>query len=221
MTEGDIHDADVLRRRMVDEQIRQRGITHPRVLDVMSTLPRERFITGVPLTVAYGDHALPIESGQTISQPYMVAAMSAALDPSPTDRVLEIGTGSGYQAAVLAMLAGHVYTVERIADLQVAALLRFADLGISNVTGRVGDGTLGWPAFAPYQRIIVTAGAPEPPAALFAQLAEGGRMVVPVGSAAHQVLLTIDKVGGRIVERAGVACRFVPLIGDQGWQSDA
>ena len=167
--------------------------------------------------MAYDDHALGIGLGQTISQPYMVAVMTAALQLSPADRVLEIGTGSGYQAAVLAHLAGSIVSIERHAPLADAARARLAALGLTNVTVVVGDGTEGYAAGAPYDAVVVTAGAPHVPAALREQLAEGGRLVVPVGSAWHQDLVLVERHGAAFREVSGEGCVFVPLIGKDGW----
>jgi len=207
------------RQRMVDEQIRRRGITDPRVLRVMELTPRERFVLPQAADQAFADQALPIECRQTISQPYMVAAMTTLLKLQPHHRVLEIGTGSGYQTAVLAQLCRTVYTIERLPLLTEMAHATLHELGIHNVVYRVGDGTLGWPEEAPFDRIIVTAGAPaEPPPALLEQLAESGRMVIPVGSESDQILTVIDRAHGRFHEHPQFPCRFVKLIGQQGWQ---
>lgn len=206
------------RRRMVDEQIRARGVKDERVLRVMEEIPRERFLPPDQVEHAFTDAAVPIGLGQTLSQPYMVAAMTAQLDPQPHHRVLEIGTGSGYQTAILARLAREVYTIERIAGLQIAARELLASLGFENVRYQVGDGTQGWPAAAPFDGIMVTAGAPEVPKALVEQLVDGGRMVIPVGDLDEQTLTTIVRRGGRTIEMPGFTCRFVKLIGEQGWR---
>lgn len=206
-----------LRRRMVQEQLRSRGIRDERVLAVMEEIPRERFVGTANLAAAYEDRALPIAEGQTISQPYMVAAMTAALQPAPTHRVLEIGTGSGYQTAILARLAGQVYTIERIELLAQEAARRLRELGFTNIVYRVGDGTLGWPEAAPFDRILVTAGAPRIPSPLVDQLAEGGRLVIPVGPAESQTLVAVDRYGDKTIERPMMGCRFVPLVGRAGW----
>jgi protein-L-isoaspartate(D-aspartate) O-methyltransferase len=209
------------RQRMVDEQIRRRGIGDPRVLRVMELTPRERFVAPQASGQAFADQALPIECRQTISQPYMVAAMTTLLRVQPHHRVLEIGTGSGYQTAVLAQLCQTVYTVERLPLLTETAHATLHELGIHNVVYRVGDGTLGWPEEAPFDRIIVTAGAPpEIPPALLEQLAEGGRLVIPVGGETDQILTAVDRVQGRFHEHPQFPCRFVKLIGRQGWQPD-
>src|SRR5688572_14592650 len=179
------------RRRMVEEDLRRRGIRDPRVLEAMAQVPRHRFVPEGGRRHAYEDRALPLELGQTISQPYMVAYMSEALRVRATDRVLEIGTGSGYQTAVLARLAAEVFTVERIGDLQGAAREILEELDVRNVRYRVGDGTLGWAEHAPYDRILVTAGAPAIPPALRDQLGDGGVLVIPVGEPDEQELLVV------------------------------
>jgi len=206
---------------MVRDQIRARGITDPRVLDAMAAVPRERFVRASEQHEAFSDRALPIDCGQTISQPYIVAAMTEALQVGPEHSVLEIGTGSGYQTAVLAALARHVYTVERLPRLQDQARRRLESLGVRNVSYRVGDGTLGWEEFAPYDRILVTAAAPDVPPTLIKQLADGGRLVIPVGPAAQQMLVAIDKQGGRLTETRRLPCCFVKLVGREGWPEGA
>jgi protein-L-isoaspartate(D-aspartate) O-methyltransferase len=205
------------RREMVEHQLRGRDITDARVLSVMSEIPRQLFVPPAHRASAYEDRALPITCDQTISQPYMVALMTQVLQVDPAHRVLEIGTGSGYQAAVLAELVSHVYTIERIDALVAEARLRLEALGITNVTYHVGDGTLGWPAWAPYDRILVTAGAPTIPQPLIDQLVDGGLLVVPVGGADEQILTVVQKLQQRTVERPTIPCRFVKLIGQEGW----
>ncbi|MCL2330172.1 MAG: protein-L-isoaspartate(D-aspartate) O-methyltransferase [Phycisphaerae bacterium] len=207
------------RRRMVDEQVRRRGISDPRVLAAMEEIPRERFLPADVAREAFADAAVHIGWEQTISQPYMVAAMTAQLGPQPYHRVLEIGTGSGYQTAILARLAGagRVYTIERLPMLQEAARVLLTSLGFSNVEYRVGDGCVGWPEAAPFNRIMVTAGAPAVPQALVDQLADGGRLIVPVGGADEQILTTVERRGERTIEIPGMRCRFVKLIGQGGW----
>jgi protein-L-isoaspartate(D-aspartate) O-methyltransferase len=204
---------------MVDRQLTSRGIRDPLVLDAMRTVPREAFVPSHLIECAYDDGPLPIGEGQTISQPYVVAFMIEAASPRATDRALEIGTGSGYAAAVLASIAKEVYTVERIATLADAAAHRLVDLGYRHVHVQCGDGTLGWPEHAPYDVIIVTAGGPRVPPALVAQLAAGGRLVMPVGSDPHfqQLVRLRRQVDGKIVEDQLEAVAFVPLIGAQGW----
>ncbi|HEV8384629.1 MAG TPA: protein-L-isoaspartate(D-aspartate) O-methyltransferase [Candidatus Acidoferrales bacterium] len=205
------------RREMVEEQIRDRGVRDPRVLDAMLRVPRHEFVPEDFVPGAYADQPLPIGEGQTISQPFMVAAMTQALELQGHERVLEIGTGSGYQAAVLAVLAREVYSVENLASLAAVAQARLVRLGYDNVQVHSGDGTLGWPAAAPYDAIMVTAAAPHVPSPLVEQLAEGGRMVIPVGSAAEQELLRVRKTEGRITSETLHYCRFVPLLGRHGW----
>jgi protein-L-isoaspartate(D-aspartate) O-methyltransferase len=206
------------RRRMVEEDLRRRGIADPRVLDAMASVPRHEFVPEAERGASYEDRALPLEVGQTISQPYMVGYMTEALQLRPTDRVLEIGTGSGYQTAVLARLAAQVFTVERIPDLQGAAREILERLDVANVRYRIGDGSLGWPEEAPFDRILVTAGAPAVPASLEEQLSEdGGRMVIPVGEPDVQQLVAVTRVGNELTTEALLECRFVPLVGDEGW----
>jgi protein-L-isoaspartate(D-aspartate) O-methyltransferase len=210
---------DTLTRRdaMLRSQIERRGMHDPRVLAAMRAVPRELFVPADLATAAYDDRALPIGSDQTISQPYMVAVMTQALQIAPGGRVLEIGTGSGYQAAVLSQLAREVYTLERRPELADQARARLAALGCENVHVVVADGTAGYPERAPYDGILVTAGAPRVPEPLTAQLAEGGRLVIPVGTAREQDLVTIERTGDRLQQTAGEPCVFVPLIGRFGW----
>ena len=203
---------DMLRR-----QLRGRGIADPRVLGAMEKIPRERFVPPESTADAYADRALGIGCDQTISQPYMVALMTEALELDGSETVLEIGTGSGYQTAVLAELAREVLSIERLPPLVAEARKTLDELGYRQVTIRAGDGTLGWPERAPFTRIIVTAMAAECPPALFAQLAEGGILVIPLGGRDSQILETIRKVEGRKQSTALSGCRFVPLIGEQGW----
>lgn len=205
------------RRRMVNEQIRQRGITHSRLLAVMEEVPRERFLPAGAAQYAFDDAAVALSMGQTISQPFMVALMTARLDPQPHQRILEIGTGSGYQTAVLARMAADVYTIDRLGPLQEAAKGVLDALGFTNIHYRVGDGSVGWREAAPFDGIIVTAAAPQIPAPLLDQLADHGRLVVPVGGKDEQVLTIVERRGERIVETHSTHCRFVKLIGDAGW----
>jgi protein-L-isoaspartate(D-aspartate) O-methyltransferase len=204
---------------MVDQQLWRRGLRDPAVLQAMRTVPREAFVPGGLTQRAYDDCPLPIGQGQTISQPYVVAFMIAAAAPQATDRALEIGTGSGYSAAVLASMVKEVLTVERIPTLATAASRRLADLGYQNVHVRCGDGTLGWPEHAPYDIIIGTAGGPRVPPALLAQLAAGGRLIMPVGSEpCLQRLVRISRrADGVLTDEQLEAVAFVPLIGEQGW----
>jgi protein-L-isoaspartate(D-aspartate) O-methyltransferase len=204
---------------MVDEQLAARGIRDPLVLAAMAKVPREAFVSARQAAFAYEDEALPIDEGQTISQPYIVAVMTQALALARTDRVLEIGTGSGYSAAVLAEIAAEVYTVERLVPLAERARRRLDDLGYGNVHVLTGDGTLGWADHAPYDAIAVTAGAPGVPPALLDQLAIGGRLVMPVGTAAYdQRLIRIVRAAADDFRHEPLeAVAFVPLIGAQGW----
>jgi protein-L-isoaspartate(D-aspartate) O-methyltransferase len=207
------------RHEMVDLQLAARGIQDPAVLDAMRTVPREAFVPPHLIECAYDDGPLPIGEGQTISQPYVVAFMIAAVSPAVTHRALEIGTGSGYSAAVLASIVKEVYTIERLSPLADTAARRLADLGYRNVHVRCGDGTLGWPDQAPYDVIIVTAGGPRVPPALIAQLAVGGRLVMPVGSdpSFQQLVRLRRQADGEIVEDQLEPVAFVPLIGAEGW----
>lgn len=202
---------------MVEDQIRARGVKDPRVLAAMEEVPRERFIPFTRQEVAYEDRALPLDCGQTISQPFMVAYMTELLQVEPQSKVLEVGTGSGYQAAILAKLARTVHTIERLEALRVQAERTLRSLNITNVVFHVGDGSLGVPQEAPFDRILVTAGAPRVPQRLIEQLADGGRLVIPVGDADEQTVMLIVRQGDRTTEKPMLACRFVPLIGSQGW----
>lgn len=205
------------RLAMVEEQLRLRGIRNECVLKAMEHVPRHEFIPRESWDVAYGDYPVPIGEGQTISQPYIVAAMVEWLKVQPMDRVLEVGTGTGYQAAVLAQLAADVVTVERQPRLAEEAKSNFDRLGYRNIRVAIGDGSLGVPEFAPYQEIVVAAAAPSIPPALFAQLAEGGRLMLPVGSRDSQVLQLVRKVEGAPVVSSRESVRFVPLIGEKGF----
>ena len=203
---------------MVAQQLERRGIRDKRVLEAMASVPREVFVPGVPASLAYDDRALPIDAGQTISQPYMVARMSELLEVEPGDHVLEIGTGSGYQAAVLTRLGAHVTTIERHADLADTARERLAELGIRDVDLRVGDGSQGAPDDAPWDGIIVTAAAPAIPDALREQLAVGARLVIPVGPRYQQDLIVVERRGPTDwQEWSDGAVIFVPLVGEGGW----
>lgn len=213
---------EITRKRMVQEQIIARGITTPRVIETLLKIPRHLFVQEAMADQAYSDGALPIGEKQTISQPFMVALMTDLLELKPQDHVLEIGTGSGYQTAVLASLCRRVYTIERIRPLAMQARKVLDSLHLLNVNIKVGDGTLGWPEEAPFDAILVTAGAPAVPDALAAQLVPGGRLVIPVGDEASQTILRIRKEpDGSLTRETGVGCRFVPLIGQQGWQTAA
>ena len=208
---------EAARLDMVETQIRKRGVSSQRVLDAMASVPRHEFVSADFQSEAYADRPLPIGEGQTISQPYMVAAMAEALELTGSDRVLEIGTGCGYQAAVLSLLAREVITVESRTPLALAAQERLTDLGYTNVHVHNGDGSLGLPDFAPYDAILVTAAAPEIPRVFAGQLREGGRLVIPVGSQDNQDLVQARKVNGELKSRVLFQCRFVLLLGRYGW----
>jgi protein-L-isoaspartate(D-aspartate) O-methyltransferase len=201
------------RQRMVAGQLIARGITDPRVLAAMGDVPREQFMPTEVRREAYDDGPVPIGHGQTISQPYIVAFMTEKLAPQPGDRILEIGTGSGYQAAILARLVKDVYTIEIIAPLAERARADLARLGYSNVHSRAGDGYLGWPEAAPFDAIIVTCAPDRVPEALVQQLREGGRMIIPVGERRRQELYLLEKRGGKVEQRAVLPVRFVPMTG--------
>jgi protein-L-isoaspartate(D-aspartate) O-methyltransferase len=208
-------DAGVARTRqeMVERQLRGRDIRDPAVLRAMATVPRHRFVSPALASLAYSDRALPIEEGQTISQPYIVALMTQLLELVGLEKVLEVGTGSGYQAAVLAEIVKQVYTIEILPGLAASAARRLEALGYAQVTVRTGDGYRGWPEAAPFDAIVVTAGATHIPEPLVAQLAEGGRLVIPVGaSSATQELIQGRKIAGRLVTRVIIPVRFVPLL---------
>lgn len=208
-----------LREEMVTRQIEGRGIRDPRVLAAMRAVPRERFVPPGLAHMAYSDGALPIDEKQTISQPYIVGLMAAAAEPRPGDRSLDVGTGSGYAAAVMARCVGHVYSIERIEALAEKARRALGEAGIDNVTVRVGDGTLGWPEEAPFDSIVVAAGAPAAGETLKRQLAPGGRLVVPIEAGGCQQLVRIRRIGEEAFERDDLgAVRFVPLIGAEGWE---
>lgn len=209
------------RHDMVETQIRKRHITNRRVLECLERVPRHEFVPAEFRNRAYEDAPLPIGAGQTISQPYIVAAMTSALDLRGDERVLEIGTGFGYQAAVLACLSREVFTVEFRAELATEAAERLARLGYGTVHVHCGDGTLGLSEFAPYDAILVAAAAPSVPAPLLAQLAEGGRMVVPVGGAENQDLRLIERSHDTLRTTMLEPCRFVPLLGAHGWKDSS
>jgi protein-L-isoaspartate(D-aspartate) O-methyltransferase len=214
-------DFKILRDEMVSRQIAARGVRDERVLEAMGTVPREAFVSERLAELAYNDNPLPIGEEQTISQPYVVALMAEALELRPEDRVLEIGAGSGYAAAVLSRLAREVFTVERHESLAQEARERIGRLGYSNVQVHQGDGTLGWPEDAPYDAIVVAAGGPEVPQALLDQLAEGGRLVIPLGpDIRSQDLIRVRRKGGSFLREDLGPVRFVPLIGDQGWREE-
>ena len=206
------------RERMVRDQLARRGVEDVRVLDAMRAVPRHLFVPAALAEQAYEDHPLPIGDGQTISQPYMVGRMSEALDVRPGERVLEIGTGSGYQAAVLAQLGAVVFTIERIEALAAAAASRLADIGYRGVQVRVGDGNEGWPDAAPFDAVLITAAAREIPRRPLLQLRVPGRMVLPIGAAESQELVRIRRTASGFHEDYLGGCRFVKLIGRHGWQ---
>lgn len=210
---------DIARKRMID-QIIARGITDRRVIEAMSNIRRHIFVEEAMAAQAYSDTSLPIGEKQTISQPHTVAHMTESLKLSGREKVLEIGTGSGYQAAVLATLCDKVYTIERFRTLAMRARKALDSHGLLNVNIRIGDGSSGWPEEAPFDAIIVTAGAPALPADLVVQLAPGGRMVIPVGDDAAQTLLIITKdADGSVRTERTIGCRFVKLVGKSGWQA--
>ena len=210
---------DINRERMVEEQLIPRGISDPATLAAMRTVPRHLFVEDAMQVRAYGDHPLPIGSGQTISQPYIVALMTQALHLEGHERVLEIGTGSGYQAAVLSRLCERVYTIERIDALLRQARKVFDRLRYYNIVSRIDDGTIGWPDQAPFDGIVVTAAGPKIPEPLLDQLADGGRMVIPVGGQESQDLQLVEKKkGGELTVRTIEQVRFVDLIGAHGWR---
>jgi len=210
-------DLQAAKQQMLRSQLRGRGICDEGVLAAMAKVPRERFVAPPARAEAYADRALAIDCRQTISQPYIVALMTQALELGGGETVLEIGTGSGYQTAILAELAREVLTIERHAELSARAGEVLGELGYRNITLLVGDGTLGWPDRSPFQRIIVTAAAIDYPPALFEQLAEAGILVIPQGNRDYQTLQAIRKVSGRPESVRLSACRFVPLVGEQGW----
>ncbi len=212
---------DISRKRMVESQIIARGIKDRRLIEAMLKVPRHIFVEEAMATQAYNDNPLPIGEKQTISQPYMVALMTELLELKGTEKVLEIGTGSGYQAAILASLADRVYTIERIRSLVLRARKALDILGLFNVNIKIADGTVGWKEDAPFDAIIVTAGSPDIPLELIDQLAVGGRMVIPVGGQIEQTLLRITKEkDGAIVREELTGCRFVKLIGKYGWEGE-
>jgi protein-L-isoaspartate(D-aspartate) O-methyltransferase len=206
-----------LRQEMVARQLVSRGIRHQGVLAAMAEAPREMFVPPDRLEEAYEDRPLPIGLGQTISQPYIVALMVQELDPRAGHRVLDIGAGSGYQTAILSRLAAHVYAMERFEQLTERAMAVLGAMNISNVTICTGDGSVGWPEEAPFDRIICGAGAPDVPQAWIDQLADGGRIVVPTGGQDCQTLVRIDKVRGQVTRKEICDVRFVKLVGREGW----
>jgi protein-L-isoaspartate(D-aspartate) O-methyltransferase len=204
---------------MVELQLRGRGIRDERVLEAMTKVPRHEFVAPAFAGKAYDDQPLPIGEGQTVSQPYIVAAMLESLSLKPSDKVLEIGTGSGYQTALLAELVAEVFSIERHASLSQAAQQVLERLDYQNVHVRTGDGSLGWPEAAPFEGIIISAAAPQLPSSLIAQLKEGGRMIAPVGTPEVQELRLIRRLGDEIRTLRLDGCRFVPLVGKEGFSS--
>ena len=203
---------------MVETQIAARGVKDERVLAAMRKIPRHLFIPGEARSAAYGDYPLPIGHGQTISQPYIVAMMTSLLQISAEDRVLEIGTGSGYQAAILGTLANEVISIERIAEVARLAQENLSAVGITNVRVIVGDGTRGYPERAPYEGVLITAATPSVPPPLIDQLAEGGRLVAPVGSRDLQELIRLTRRGNDLIREFFGGVVFVPLLGEHGWE---
>jgi len=209
---------DILRKNMVEQQLIARGdITGQKVLEAFLKIPRHKF---VPLNLqpdAYGDYPLPIGSNQTISQPYIVALMTQYLELKGDERVLEVGTGSGYQTAILAEIAKEVYTIERFKELSQCAEKVLSELGYKNIHFKIGDGTLGWKEESSFDAVIVTAGAPTPPESLISQLRDKGRLVIPIGGGLGQMLTVYKKSGSKIEIREISSCVFVPLVGKEGW----
>jgi len=207
--------------RMIQQQVIDRGIRDERVLSALRAVPRDKFFPDDSRQAAYADRAAPIGHGQMISQPYMVALMTHRLDVQPKHKVLELGTGSGYQTAVLAHLAGHVYTIERVKPLLDEAFERVLSLGFRNVHFRHGDGTVGWPQAAPFDRILITAGAPElPRSLLLTNLVDGGLAVLPVGPHDEQMLVEVRRRGNELQSTDVCPCRFVKLVGREGWKEE-
>ena len=211
-------DYRLAREKMVKNQLAPRGIKDPRVLEVMGKVHRDRFVEEALVGEAYNDHPLPIGHRQTISQPYIVALMTEALELRGEENTLEIGTGSGYQTAILAELSEKVYTIERVRPLLVKARNMLAELGYNNIMFKAFDGTLGWKEYEPYDAIMVTAGAPKIPQPLLDQLAEDGRLVIPVGNKFSQELIKVTRKKGNYVQENLGGCRFVDLVGVHGWK---
>jgi len=207
------------RARMVEEQLVPRGITDPAVLHAMNTVPRHLFVEDALQFQAYGDFPLPIGEGQTISQPYVVALMTQLLGLKGNETVLEIGTGCGYQSAILATICERVYTIERIKALQARARMTFDRLRIYNILSKIDDGTEGWPEYAPFDAVIVTAAGPKIPAPLVEQLADPGILVMPIDNRGDQTLTVVTKSGGEVSENAVESVKFVKLIGSHGWKA--
>lgn len=211
-------DYRLARQKMVKNQLMQRGIKDPGVLEAMEKIPRDRFVEEALVGEAYNDHPLPIGYKQTISQPYIVALMTEALELDSEDNTLEIGTGSGYQTAILAELSKKVYTIERIRPLLVKARNTLAELGYNNILFKAFDGTLGWKEYEPYDAVMVTAGAPKIPQPLLDQLSENGRLVIPVGNKFSQELIKVTRKKGNYLQKNLGGCRFVDLVGVHGWK---
>lgn len=207
----------LIREEMVAKHLENRGIDDPLVLEAVRRVPRHRFVDAALRSRAYGDHALPIGGGQTISQPYMVALMTQSLGLRGGEKILEIGTGSGYQTAILAEFTPRLFSIERDPELSRSAASTLRSLGYSNVISKSGDGTLGWPEHAPFDRILVTAGAPAVPHLLLEQLAAGGRLICPIGDRDRQVVELIEDKNGTLQRHQLVECVFVPLVGQDGW----
>lgn len=212
-------DYAILRKRMVEEQLIPRGIKNPDVLKAFYKIERHRFIPGNLSNSAYADFPLPIGEDQTISQPYIVALMTECLDLSSEEKVLEIGTGSGYQTAILAELARETYSVERFATLAKRAQDILSELGYKNIKIKVGDGSLGWEEVAPFDRIIITAASPKIPIPLIDQLSDNGKLILPLGESFSQVLTLVEKKEGKLKAIDICGCVFVPLIGKHGWNN--
>lgn len=213
-------DFDEMRQTMVRDQLIARGISEGRVLAAFLKVPRNKFVSDEYLESAYSDYPLPIAANQTISQPYMVALMTEHLKVQENDKILEIGTGSGYQMAILAELAGEVYSVERMEELAGCSKRILDGLGYKNFKIKTGDGSLGWADHAPYDGIIVTAGAPGVPESLAGQLKDGGRLIIPIGSSFRQILTMIEKKNNLLTTTEICGCVFVPLLGKEGWAKD-
>ena len=207
---------DLLRKNMVEDQLAKRGITNSLVLEAFNKVPRHRFVPPDKIKDAYSDHPLPIGNGQTISQPYIVALMTERLDLTGKEKVLEIGTGSGYQAAILSELAKEVYTVERVPNLSKNAQELLMGLGYKNIHFKVSDGTIGWEEKSLFDRIIITAYCPEIPSPLIRELNESGKMILPLGDSFSQMLTLVEKINGDLYSRDICPCVFVPLVGAYG-----
>ena len=210
---------DLERKKMVKNQLEARGINDQKILEAFEQIPRHRFVPSDITEQAYGDRPLYIGSGQTISQPYIVALMISLLELEGEEKVLEVGTGSGYQTAILASLAKKVYTIERKPELLAKAKNTLKDLGFTNIFFKEGDGTVGWKRHSPYDRIIGSGGVPKPPSSLVHQLADSGKLVIPTGSKSTQILTSVTKNRDEVNISKETACSFVPLIGKEGWES--